>query len=436
MANGMTLPCPSLPRSSLASAHEAVRIIESGHRVFLGSGAAVPSQLLAAVCAHAADLRDVELCHLLTLGTAPHVDPSLVGRLRHDAFFVGRNTRLAVEEGRADFTPVFLSEVASLFRSRRPLDVALVQVSPPDRHGYCSLGVSVDIVKPAIDGARHVIAELNRRMPRTHGDAFVHVSRFDRCVEVDDPLPELAAAAPSAVAHAIGVRIAELIDDGDTLQLGIGAIPDAVLGALGGHRDLGIHTEMFSDGVVDLVAAGVVTNARKTLHRGKLVTSFVLGSRRLYDFVDDNAAVEMHPSHYVNDPFLIARNRGMVAINSALAVDLTGQVCADALGPHEYSGIGGQVDFLRGAARAEGGKPIIALPSTARGGKTSRIVAELPAGAAVTTSRGDVHWVVTEHGAANLHGMSLRERAAALIALAAPEVRETLVVAARARHWL
>ena len=421
---------------SWTDAKTAVTLVGDGQRVFVGSGAAVPSTLLEALSAHGESLRDVELCHLLTLGDAPYVAPSLDGHLRHNAFFVGKNTRTAVDCGRADFTPIFLSEITALMRGQRPIDVALVQVAPPDAHGYCSLGVSVDIVKPAIDSARVVVAEINPRMPRVHGDAFVHVSRLAHCVAVDRPLPERAVDPIDDVARAIGARIAALIEDGDTLQLGIGTIPNAVLAALGGHRDLGIHTEMFSDGVVDLVEAGVVTNARKTLHRGKIVSSFVLGTRRVYDFVDDNPALEMRPSHYVNDPFVIAQNRAMVAINSALAVDLTGQVCADALGPHVYSGIGGQVDFLRGAARSDGGKPIIALPSLAKGGTVSRIVAELPPGAAVTTSRGDVHWVVTEHGAVDLHGLTLRARVRALIDLAAPSARDELTVAARQRHWI
>lgn len=427
-------PFPS--SRSLVEASTALALVEDGARVLVGSGAAAPLGLLDAFCARAESLRDIEVCQLLTLGPAPYVAPALAGKVRHNAFFVGGNTREAVNAGRADFTPIFLSEIAALLRGARPLDVALVQVTPPDTHGYCSLGVSVDIVKPAIESARIVIAEINPRMPRTHGDAFLHVSRFTRCVTVDHPLPELVVPPVDALSARIGRNVASLVEDGDTLQLGIGSIPNAVLAALRDHRDLGIHTEMFSDGVVDLVEAGVITNARKTLHRGKLVTSFVMGTRRLYDFVDDNPAVEMHPSHYVNDPFIVAKNRGMAAVNSALAVDLTGQVCADALGPQVYSGIGGQVDFLRGAARAERGKPIIALPSTAKGGAVSRICAELPNGAGVTTTRGDVHWVVTEHGAVDLHGKSIHERVRALIGIAAPEARDELERAARVRRWL
>jgi len=418
------------------AADAAVSVVADGMRVLVGSGAAAPVTLIAAFCAHALGLHNVEACQLLTLGDAPYASPEFTGHVRHNAFFIGPNTREAVAEGRADFTPVFLSEIAALLRGPLPIDVALVQVSPPDAHGYCSLGVSVDIVKPGIDCAKIVLAEVNPRMPRTHGDAFVHVSRIDRLVEVNHPLPELEPEPITDVARRIGQHVAGLIHDGDTLQLGIGAIPNAVLAALENHRDLGIHTEMFSDGVVDLVVKGVVTNARKTLHRGKLVTSFVMGTKRVYDFVHDNPALEMHPSHYVNDPFVIAKNRGMVAINSALAIDLTGQVCADSLGPHLYSGVGGQVDFFRGAARSDGGRPIVALPATAKGGKVSRIAVELPLGSGVTTSRNDVHYVVTEFGVAALHGKTIRERAHALVGIAHPAVRDELLAGARERRWI
>jgi 4-hydroxybutyrate CoA-transferase len=423
-------------RTVTCTAAAAVSVVADGMRVLVGSGAAAPESLIAAFCARALGLRDVEACQILTLGDAPYASAAFAGHVRPNTFFIGPNTREAVAEGRADFTPVFLSEIASLLRGPLPIDVALVQVSPPDAHGYCSLGVSVDIVKPGIDAAKIVLAEVNPRMPRTYGDSFVHVSRIDRLVEVDHPLPELAPEPITEVASRIGEHVAGLIRDGDTLQLGIGAIPNAILTALVNHRDLGIHTEMFSDGVVDLVASGVVTNARKTLHRGKLVTSFVMGTKRLYDFVHDNAAVEMHPSHYVNDPFVIAKNRGMVAINSALAIDLTGQVCADSLGPRLYSGVGGQVDFFRGAARSEAGRPIVALPATAKGGTVSRIDVELPLGSGVTTSRNDVHYVVTEFGVAALHGRSIRERVHALVGVAHPAFREELLARARASHWI
>jgi acyl-CoA hydrolase len=326
-----------------------------------------------------------------------------------------------------------LSEIPSLLRTQLPIDVALVQVSPPDAHGFCSLGVSVDIVKVAVEVARVVIAEVNPRMPRTHGDSFVHVSRFGAVVEVDHALPELTSEPIDDVACAIGTNVASLNEDGDTIQTGIGAIPNAVLASLRDRRDLGVHTEMFSDGIVDLVERGVITNARKTLQRGKLVTSFVMGTQRLYDFVDDHSILEMRASDYVNDPAVVARNRGMVAINSALAVDLTGQVCADSIGSLIYSGVGGQVDFIRGAAHADRGKPVLALPATAKGGTISRIVAELAPGSGVTTSRADVHWIATEYGVANLHGKTLRERARMLIQLAAPKFRDGLAATARAR---
>ncbi|HEY2517432.1 MAG TPA: acetyl-CoA hydrolase/transferase C-terminal domain-containing protein [Polyangiaceae bacterium] len=420
---------------SFESAEDAVRCVDDGARILVGSGAAVPVGLLGALCARAKTLRGVEICQLLTLGAAPYLDTSLEGHVRHNAFFIGPNARGAVQEGRADFTPVFLSEIPALMRGALPVDVALVQVSPPDRHGYCSLGVSVDVVRAAVDSARLVVAEVNARMPRTHGDAFVRFARLTHVVHVDHPIPELAPEPMADVERAIGRHVASLVRDGDTLQTGIGAIPNAVLAALSAHRDLGIHTEMFSDGVVDLVERGVVTNAKKTIHPGKLVTSFVMGTKRLYDFVDDNPTLEMHPSDYVNDPFVIARHRGMVAINSALAIDLTGQVCADSIGSKFYSGVGGQVDFVRGAARAPDGRAVLALPSTAKNGTLSRIAVELAAGSGVTTTRNDVQYVVTEYGVAALHGKSVRERVRALVGIAHPRFRDDLLAGARARHW-
>jgi acyl-CoA hydrolase/GNAT superfamily N-acetyltransferase len=347
--------------------------------------------------------------------------------------------RGAVGEGRADYTPVFLSDVPGLFRhGRAPVDVALVQVTPPDEHGYCSFGVSVDIVKAAVDCARHVVAQVNANMPRTLGDSFVHVDRLHALVEADTEIPEMQTPPPDNVARRIGRHIAELVDDGATIQMGIGTIPDSVLLQLADHKDLGVHTEMVGDGIVELIERGVVTGARKSLHRGKVITSFALGSRKLYDFVDNNPMFEFHPSDYSNDPVIIARNENMVAINAALEVDLTGQVCADSRGTEFYSGIGGQVDFIRGASRSRGGKPVIALPSTAMvdGQRVSRIVSTLREGAGVVTSRGDVHWVVTEYGAVDLHGRSIRERAQALIHIAHPDFREQLMAAARERHFV
>jgi acetyl-CoA hydrolase len=348
---------------------------------------------------------------------------------------VGANLREAVAAGRADYTPIFLSEIPRLFAERLPIDVALVQLSPPDGHGFCSFGVSVDVVMPAARRARAVVAEVNARCPRTLGDSFIHVSRLAAVVEVDRDLPELTHEAGDDVARRIGAHVASLVRDGDTLQLGIGAIPDAVLAALGDRRDLGVHTEMFSDGVMRLVEQGVVTGDRKPIHRGKVVSSFLMGSRALYRWVDNNPVVEMHPSDYTNDPFVVAQHDHVVAVNSAIAVDLTGQVVADSIGPRIYSGIGGQVDFVRGASRVAHGRPVIALPSTARGGTVSRIVPEIAAGAGVVTTRGDVHFVVTEHGIADLWGRSLRDRARALIAVADPPFQEELRRAAASRCW-
>ncbi len=422
----------------MTTAEEAVQAIQSGQRVFLTGNCSVPQTVLKALVhrARAGEIEDVEIVQVLTVGDAEYVSPELEGRLRVNTLFISANVRQAVHEGRADFTPVFLSEVPSLFRRELPLDVALIHVSPPDEHGFCSFGVEVGITKPAAEAARVIIAEVNDQMPRTLGDSFIHVSKIDYFVPVSYPLPELPQGQPGEVQMRIAQHIAELIPDGATLQLGIGGIPDAVLYYLKDKRDLGIHTELFSDGVVELVERGVITNERKTLHRGKIIAGFVLGTQRLYDFVDNNAMVEFHPTDYVNDPFVIAQNDNMVAINSAIEVDLTGQVCADSIGPKFYSGVGGQVDFIRGAARSKGGKPIIALPSTAKGGTISRIVATLKPGAGVTTTRNDVHYVVTEYGVAYLHGKTIRQRAEALIAIAHPQFRSELRRQARALGFL
>ncbi len=414
-------------RSKLCSADEAVSLIRSGQRIYVGGGAGYPQELIRALVRRAPELEDVELVHILTLGEAPTAAPGMEKHFRHNALFVGHNVRKAVQEGRADATPIFLFEVPRLFLSgQMPLDVALIQVGPPDEHGFCSFGVEVGCTKPAAEAARLVIAEVNRQMPRVLGDSFIHVSRLDRIVEVDYPIPEFPQGGSSPVHERIADFIADMIPDGATLQTGIGSIPDAVLRKLRDKRDLGVHTELFSDGVIDLVEAGVITNARKTFHPGKIVAGFLFGSKRLYEFVHDNPIVELHPTHYVNDPFNIARNERMVAINSAIEVDLTGQVCADSIGPRIYSGFGGQLDFIRGAAYSKGGIPIIALPSTAKGETISRIVPQLKPGAGVVTTRADVHYVVTEYGVAYLHGKSLRERAKALIRIAHPKFREEL----------
>jgi acyl-CoA hydrolase len=415
------------------SPEEAVAVIRSGHRVFVHTAAATPQRLVAAMAARAPELSGVEVVHLHTEGPAPYAAAELAGSFHTNALFVGANLRAAVESGTADYIPVFLSEVPALFRRRvLPLDVALIQVSPPDGHGFCSLGVSVDASLAAVQTAEQVIAQINPRMPRTHGDGLIHIDHIDHAVAVDEPIHETPVPALTEAERVIGRHCASLVEDGATLQLGIGAIPNAVLAALGGHRDLGIHTEMFSDGVVDLVERGVITGRRKRKHPGKLVASFLIGTRRLYDFVDDNPQVAMLDAEYVNDTRVIRQHPRMTAINSALEVDLTGQVCADSIGTRLYSGVGGQMDFIRGAALAEGGKPIIALLSTTSRGD-SRIVPFLRPGAGVVTTRAHVHYLVTEHGVADLYGKNLRERARALIDIAHPDHRETLERAARER---
>ncbi|HEV8538652.1 MAG TPA: acetyl-CoA hydrolase/transferase C-terminal domain-containing protein, partial [Bacteroidota bacterium] len=401
----------------MRSAAEAVKCIRSGQRVYVQPGCALPEVLADAMCGRSSELENVEVIHLLTVGRSKYSLPEMEGHFRHNALFIGKNVREAVNDGRADFTPVFLSEIPGLFyRGILPIDVALIHVSPPDEHGFCSLGVSVECTKPATEVAKLIIAQVNPNMPRTLGDSFIHVDKLSYCVEVDVPIKELpqvdknVSPEEQEVFKQIGKNIADLIEDESTLQLGIGSIPDAVLTFLHGKKHLGLHTEMFSDGVVKLVEDGIITNERKTLHPGKIVASFVLGSRSLFNFIDNNPVIEFHPSHYVNDPFIIAKNDKMVAINSAIEVDLTGQVCADSIGRQFYSGFGGQLDFIRGAARSNRGKPIIALPSTAKRGSLSRIVPALSEGAGVTTSRGDVHFVVTEFGVADLYGKTVRER--------------------------
>lgn len=419
------------------TADEALAKVQSGDRVYIHPGCATPLTLLEALANRGEPLRDVEVVHLLTFGQAPHTLPEMRGRFRHNAMFIGSNVREAVNAGRADYTPIFLGEIAKLFRNgAMPIDVALVQVSPPDEHGFCSLGVSVDHTLDAARHAKHVIAEVNDRMPRVLGDAFLHVRQIHAVVETSRPLSEMQAEAGTETSLAISRRVADLIEDGATLQTGIGAIPDTVLTLLHDRRGLGIHTELFSDGVIDLVAGGVITGERKTLHPGKIIAGFMLGTQRLFDFAHDNPIIELHPTSYTNDPFVIAQNENMVAINSAIEIDLTGQVCSDSIGCSFYSGFGGQTDFIRGAARSRGGIPIIALPSMACNGTRSRIVPELQLGAGVVTTRADVHWVVTEFGAANLFGRSVRQRARALIDIAHPDRREWLERAARERKLL
>ena len=418
----------------LRSASDAVALVKSGQRVFVQGSCATPHILLNALADRAGQLHDVRAVHLHTEGPSPFLRPGVEGSFRHEALFVGSNVRQAVNEGLADYIPIFLSEVPMLFCSGRlPIDVALINVSPPDAHGFCSLGVSVDVTMAALSCARTVIAQVNASMPRTHGAGFIHVDHIDAIVEVDAPLPVVELAMPSETERQIGKHVAGLIEDGATLQLGIGSIPNAVLAQLGGHRDLGLHTEMFSDGVIDLVERGVINGERNPLHPGKLVTSFLMGTRRLYDFVHDNPQIVMRPADYTNDTSVIRRNYKMVAINSAIEIDLTGQVCAASIGDRVYSGFGGQTDFIRGAALAEGGKAIIALPSTAMGGASSRIVPRLREGAMVTLTQAHVHYVVTEYGVAYLYGKNLRERAEALISIAHPDFREELRGFARER---
>lgn len=423
--------------SRIVTAEEAVRQIKSGDRIFLTGNCSVPQKTLAALVEYAPELTGVEICQALTVGPADYVKPGMENHLRVNTMFISANVRKAVHEGRADFTPVLLSEFPLLFKQGiLPLDVAMIQVSPPDEHGFCSLGIEVGLTKSAAEAAKIIIAEVNQKMPRTLGDSFIHVSKLDYIVSVDYLLPELIMGSEghTEVVENIASNIAELIPDGATIQMGIGAIPDAVLKFLYEKKDLGIHTELFSDGVIDLVDAGVLTNARKTLHTGKILAGFVIGSQRLYEWVDDNPLIELHPTEHVNDPFVIAQNDRMVAINSAIEVDLTGQVCADSIGPKLFSGVGGQLDFIYGASRSKGGVPIIALPSTAK--EFSRIVAILKPGAGVVTTRNHVRYVVTEYGIADLYGKTIRQRASALINIAHPKFRDELKKQARELHYI
>jgi len=419
-------------RSRVKSAEEALAVVKSGDRVHVHQGCSEPEELVRALLNRAPELRDVEIIHLATMGIAEYARPEYEGCFRHVAFFIGSNVRAAVQEARADYIPIFLSEIEGLFKSGiMPIDVALLHCTPPDDYGYMSLCAGVDIAMTAAQCARHVIVEVNDQAPRILGDSFIHVSKAEAIVETSHPLCEYKQAPITEVHRAVARNVAALVPDGATLQMGIGEIPEAVLGALGGHKDLGVHSEMVPDGIVDLIQAGVVNNEKKSLHPHKVIAGFVLGTKRLFDFIHDNPIFEFHPTSYCNDPFIIAQNERMVAINSALEIDVTGQVCADSLGYLPYSGIGGQVDFIRGAARSKGGLPIIALPSTARGGAVSRIVPALKTGAGVVTSRGDVHYVVTEYGVAHLHGKSLRQRTEALIQISHPDFREELLDAAR-----
>lgn len=429
-------------QSRVVTAQEAVKAIKSENRVFMTGNVSVPQKLLHALVEYAPNLTNVEICQALSVGLADYVNPEMAGHLRVNTLFISSNVRKAVQEGRADFTPVLLSEFPLLFKNKvLPLDVALIHVSPPDEHGFCSLGVEVGLTKSPAKSARIIIAEVNEQMPRTLGDSFIHVSRLNYIVPVNYPIPEylMSNEGSDAVSQEIAGHIAELIPDGATLQLGIGAIPDAVLSFMDNKRVFGIHSEMFSDGVVRLVEKGVITNTRKTLHPGKIVVGFILGSVELYKWANDNPQCEFHRQEYVNDPFVIAQNEKMVAINSAIEVDVTGQVCADSIGPRFYSGVGGQVDFIYGASRSKGGVPIIALPSTTslRDGTTvSRIVCMIKQGGGVVTSRNHIHYVVTEFGVADLYGKTIRQRARQLINVAHPDFRRDLEKQASALNYL
>jgi 4-hydroxybutyrate CoA-transferase len=431
------MPWETEYRQKLQTVDEALRVLRSGMRVYIQPGNAEPEILVEALLRRGPFVHDVEVVHMMTLGSAGYVAPEMAGHFRHNAMFIGSNVRDAINDGRADYTPIYLSEIEELFETgAMPIDVALIQVSPPDSHGFCSFGVSIDTTLTAAKYAHFVIAQVNDQMPRTYGDSFIHISQISSIVESSRPLCELPRAKISDLHVAIGRNVAGLIDDGAVIQTGIGGIPDAVLRFLMDRKDLGIHSELVSDGVIPLIEAGVITGERKNFKPRKIILGFVLGTRKLFDFVDNNPEFEFHPTAYVNDPLLIARNDNMVAINAALQIDLTGQVCSDSIGTQFYSGIGGQVDFIKGASHSKGGKPIIALPSTAKDGTVSRIVPMLDPGAGVVTSRGLIRYVVTEYGVAYLHGKTIRDRAKALIEIAHPKFRGELYEYCERTKWL
>ena len=421
----------------IITAEDAARKIQSGYRVFITGNCSTPLTFMDALIARHQQLREVEVVNLLDVSPKEYITPDIAEHIRVNNLFIGPNQRKAVNQGLADFTPIFLSEVPRLFLSGRyVLDVAVIHVSPPDAHGYCSYGVEVGVTKSASQTAGLVIAEVNPNMPRTLGDSFIHIDQIDYFIDVNYQLPEIVPAPLTDVQCQIARHIAEYIPDGATLQTGIGGIPDAVLRHLSNHRNLGVHTELFSDGVMDMIEAGVITNARKSVHPGKVVAGFVLGSHKLFSYIHDNPIFELHPTEYVNNPFVIAQNDRMVSINSAIEVDITGQVCADSIGTRFYSGVGGQLDFVRGAARSTGGMSFIALPSTARDNTVSRIVPVLNPGAGVTTTRNDVRMIATEYGVADLWGLSIRERVYALVNIAHPDFREDLLRFAREQNYI
>ncbi|MDD5063163.1 MAG: GNAT family N-acetyltransferase [Phycisphaerae bacterium] len=424
-------------KEKITTAASAMKLIKSGNHIFIGTGCGQPQHLVEALVKHSSGITDAHIVHLLTMGAAPYADEKFREKFKMNSFFIADNVRDTLSRGIGDYTPIFLSEIPREFeRGRIPIDVALISVTPPDVNGLCSLGVSVDIVKSAAANARYIIAQVNSRMPRTFGDSFVHVNTIDALVPCDEEIIETIIPEPDETLRSIGENIARLVEDGSTIECGIGQIPHALAEFLLYKKDLGIHTEMFSDWIIDLIESGVVTCAKKTLNHGKVVASFCMGSRRLYDYIDNNPFFEFYPTEYVNDPYVISQNEKMVGINVGLEIDLTGQVCSDSLGYRFYSGIGGQVDFIRGSARSRGGKAIIAMPSTAKNGTISRIVPHLTEGAGVVTTRGDVHYVVTEYGTAYLHGKSIRERVLSLINIAHPKFRKELIQAAKEQRYI
>ena len=424
-------------KDRIGTAGSAMKLTRPGNSIFIGTGCGQPQHLVDALVAHSSHIYDAHIIHLLTMGSAPYADDRFREKFRMNSFFVADNVRHALERGVGHYTPIFLSEIPAEFQSGRiPIDVALISVTPPDSSGLCSLGVSVDIVKSAAANAKYVIAQVNANMPRTLGDSFLHVNRIDMLIPHDEPVIEVPVRLPDETLRKIGQNVARLIEDGSTIECGIGRIPQALAEFLRDKKDLGVHTEMFSDWIIDLIECGAITCAKKTINRGKVVASFCMGSRRLYDYIDNNPFFEFHPSEYTNDPYVISQHEKMVAINVGLEIDLTGQVCSDSLGYKFYSGIGGQVDFVRGAARSRGGKAIIVIPATAKGGEVSRIVPHLTEGAGVVTTRGDVHYVVSEYGIAYLHGKSIRERVLTLINIAHPKFRNELIQAAKAQKYI
>ena len=424
-------------QARIGTAAEAMQLIKPGNSIFIGTGCGQPQHLCNALVEHGKHVYDAHIIHLLTMGTAPYADRRLREKFKMNSFFVADNVRHALDEGIGDYTPIFLSEIPREFEMGRiPIDVALISVSPPDASGLCSFGISVDIVKSATANSKCVIAQVNSQMPRTLGDSFIHVNSIDMLVPFDEPIIVVPVPEPDEVLRSIGENIARLVEDGSTIECGIGRIPQALAECLKEKKELGVHTEMFSDWIIELIECGAITCSKKTINRGKIVASFCMGSQKLYEYIDGNPFFDFRPTEYVNDPFIISQHEKMVGINVALEVDLTGQVCSDSLGYKFYSGIGGQVDFIRGSARSRGGKAIIALPSTAKDGTVSRIVPHLTEGAGVVTTRGDVHYVVTEHGVAYLHGKSIRERVLSLVSIAHSKFRNSLIEAAKAQNYL